>query len=83
MRDKFDWNEYVRRQRASADEVQSLTTPKIVELLKIPFDKNELKAELKRRKDRLRYAKIIANPFTRAAYRARKRNERLARKMFS
>ena len=80
IRVRYDWNEFERRQEASSDQVQSLTTVQILEALKVPFDRSELKAELKRRKERLRYAKIMANPRTRAIYRERKRTERLFRK---
>ena len=82
IRIRHDWNEYERRQAASETEVQSLKTIEIKELLKIPFDKSELRAELKRRNERLRYAKIVANPRTRALYRERKREERQARKIW-
>lgn len=80
IRVRYDWNEFERRQEASSDQVQSLTTVQILEALKVPFDRSELKAELKRRKERLRYAKIMANPRTRAIYRERKRTERYFRK---
>lgn len=76
---RHNWSEYERRQAASPNQVQSLTTPEIKELLETPFDKDELRAELKRRRERLRYARIVANPKTRSEYRARKRREREVR----
>ena len=76
---RYRWSEFERRQEASEDQVQSLTTTRILEALSVPFDRAELKAELKRRKERLRYAKIMANPRTRAIYRERKRTERYNR----
>lgn len=80
IRERFDWNEYERRQAAKPNQAQSLTTVDIKSLLEIPFDKDELRAELKRRRERFRYARIVANPKTRSEYRARKRREREARK---
>lgn len=80
IRKRHDWNEFERRQAAKPNEVQSLTTVEIKELLEVPFDKQELRAELKRRRERFRYARIVANPKTRSEYRARKRQEREARK---
>lgn len=69
------WAEYDRRKNASETQVESLTTVEIREALKRYFTKEELRAELKRRNERLRYAKIMANPRTRSLYRARKRAE--------
>ena len=69
------WAEYDRRKNASETQVESLTTVEIRDALKRHFTKEELRAELKRRNERLRYAKIIANPRTRSLYRARKRAE--------
>ncbi len=72
---RYRWAEYDRRQKASETQVQSLTTEEIREALKFPFSKEELRLEIKRRNERLRYAKIMANPKTRSEYRARKRME--------
>lgn len=79
IRTRHDWNEYERRSSAPEGSIEKLTTLEIKELLKIPFTKEELRAERKRRVERLRYLRIMANPFTRAQYKDRKRMERLAR----
>jgi hypothetical protein len=79
IKSRHRWSEFERRQEASEDQVQSLTTTKILEALSVPFDRAELRAELKRRRERLRYAKLMANPRTRSIYRERKRTERLNR----
>lgn len=75
IKSRHRWEEFDRRQEAGPNQVQSLTTQAIVEALKVKFTKEEMRAELKRRRERLRYAKIMANPRTRAIYRARKREE--------
>lgn len=75
IKSRHRWEEFDRRQEAGPTQVQSLTTQAIVEALKVKFTKEEMRAELKRRRERLRYAKIMANPRTRAIYRARKREE--------
>lgn len=75
IKSRHRWEEFDRRQEAGPNQVQSLTTQAIVEALKVKFTKDEMRAELKRRRERLRYAKIMANPRTRAIYRARKREE--------
>ncbi len=75
VRKKFDRREYNRRQKAEDGTVNKLTTPEIKELLSIPFTKEELRAEIKRRKERLRYLRIRSNPFLVSKYRARKREE--------
>lgn len=72
---RWRWSEYDRRNQATEDQVQSLTTEEIKEALQFPFSKHELRSELKRRNERLRYARIMANPKTRSEYRARKRAE--------
>lgn len=79
IRNRYDWKERVRRSNSEETDVQSLKTPEIKTLLKRFFSKEELRAELKRRKERLRYMKIMANPKTRSEYRARKRAEYAAR----
>lgn len=79
IKTRHRWNEFERRQEASSNEVQSLTTQAILEALKVKFTKEELRAEIKRRRERLRYLKIISNPYTRSLYRARKKAEREAR----
>jgi hypothetical protein len=75
IRKMHNRKEYVRRQVAEDGTVQSLTLPEIKELLAIPFTKEELRLEVKRRRERLRYLRIRANPYTLAQYRERKRNE--------
>jgi hypothetical protein len=75
IRVHHDWDEYDRRSEASVGTVQKLTTKEILEALKFPFTKEELRAERKRRMERLRYARIMANPYTKSLYRARKRSE--------
>jgi len=76
VRDSWYESERARRRLAEEGSVQSLTLPEIESLLEIPFDKTELRAERKRRLERLRYARIMANPSTRSAYREHKRNYR-------
>lgn len=71
------WYETERSRRAVAEEgtVQSLTIPEIKTILEAHrWTKEELRAELKRRRERLRYAKIMANPYRRSQLRARKRD---------
>lgn len=75
IRNRYDYTESLRRKTADEDTVHSLKTPEIKERLKNYISKEDLKAELKRRKERLRYMKIMANPKSRAEYRARKRAE--------
>jgi len=72
------WRDSERRRRMKADEnsVQALTLPEIESMLETPFSKEELRAERKRRMERLRYARIMENPFTRSQYREHKRNYR-------
>ena len=72
---RYRWAEYERRLQASETAVESLTTEEIKDALQFPFSKDELRAEIKRRNERLRYAKIMANPKRRSEYRARKRME--------
>lgn len=76
VRDSWYESERARRRLAEEGTVQSLTLPEIESLLEIPFDRDELRAERKRRLERLRYARLMANPSTRAAYREHKRNYR-------
>lgn len=80
IRNRFDWDEYEKRQQAPEGTVQKLTTKEILEALKFPFTKEELRAERKRRVERLRYLKIMSNPYTKHLYRERKRKERQAQK---
>ena len=75
IRKAHDRREYKRRQKADEGTVQTLTLPEIKELLSVPFTKEELRAEVKRRRERLRYLKIHSNPFTLSKYRERKRQE--------
>ena len=76
VRDSWYESERARRRLAEEGTVQSLTLPEIESLLEIPFDRDELRAERKRRLERLRYARLMANPATRAAYREHKRQYR-------
>lgn len=76
VRDSWYESERARRRLAEEGTVQSLTLPEIESLLEIPFDRDELRAERKRRLERLRYARLMANPSTRAAYREHKRQYR-------
>jgi len=76
VRDNWYESERARRRLAEEGTVQSLTLPEIESLLEIPFDRDELRAERKRRLERLRYARVMANPSTRAAYREQKRQYR-------
>lgn len=69
------WYETERSRRAEAEEgtVQALTIPEIKNILRAHrWSAEELRAELKRRKERLRYAKIMANPYRRAQLKARR-----------
>ena len=75
IRNRYDYTESLRRKSSEEDTVYSLKTPEIKERLKNYIPKDELRAELKRRKERLRYMKIMANPKSRSEYRARKRAE--------
>lgn len=75
IRKAHDRREYKRRLKADEGTVQTLTLPEIKQLLAVPFTKEELRAEVKRRRERLRYLKIRSNPFTLAKYRERKRQE--------
>lgn len=72
------WYETERARRAVAEEgtVQSLTIPEIKNILQAHrWSAEDLRAELKRRKERLRYSKIMANPFRRAQLRARRSSQ--------
>jgi hypothetical protein len=76
VKDSWYESERARRRLAEEGSVQALTLPEIDALLEIPYDRSELRAERKRRLERLRYARLMANPATRAAYREHKRNYR-------
>lgn len=76
VRDRWHKTERNRRLTAETGTVQALTLPEIDSLLEIPYSREELRAERKRRLERLRYARIMANPATRAQYREHKRNYR-------
>ena len=75
IRNRFDKAEAARRKESEEATVFSLKTPEIKERLKTFITKEELRAELKRRKERLRYLRIMSNPKSRAELRARKRSE--------
>ncbi len=76
IRDAWYESERKRRRTATEGTVQTLTLPEIDALLEVPFDREELRAERKRRLERLRYAMIMENPSTRAKYRQHKREYR-------
>jgi hypothetical protein len=82
IKTRWSWDEYEKRSQASENSVARLTLPQIEELLSIPFSKEELRLERKRRVERLRYLRIISNPRSRAEYRARKQRERQERKIY-
>lgn len=72
---KHTISENERIDSAKSGTVQSLTNSEIKARLGEYISRTDLRLELKRRRERLRYARIMANPKTRAEYRARKRAE--------
>jgi hypothetical protein len=72
----FEKDEAARRAKAKKNTVHALTTEEINARMKTYISKEELKAEKKRRAERLRYARLMANPKSRAALRDKKRAQR-------
>lgn len=75
VRNRFDKSEQKRREVAEDNTVQSLKVAEIKERIESYIPLRELRLEIKRRKERLRYLKIRSNPKLLSKYRARKRAE--------
>jgi len=60
---------------ADSKSVAALKIVELKERMENYISLRDLRLEMKRRKERLRYLKIMANPKTRSEYRARKRAE--------
>lgn len=75
VRNRFDKSEQKRREVAEENSVQSLKIAEIKDRIESYIPLRELRLEIKRRKERLRYLKIRSNPKTLSQYRARKRAE--------
>ena len=80
IRNRFDKSEQKRREAAEDNTVQSLKIAEIKDRIDSYIPLRELRLEIKRRKERLRYLKIRSNPKTLSQYRARKRAEYAKRK---
>jgi len=75
IRTRYDHMESRRRKMADSKSVAALKIVELKERMENYISLRDLRLEMKRRKERLRYLKIMANPKTRSEYRARKRAE--------